>query len=245
MASPPIITKYTLSTRQSTASYHNRLPKDWILQGSNDNVNWTDLDTRTGVTGWRSYSLPEIRTYEFSNTTQYRYYRFWIDANNGNTYNTEIPELELIESGTTDACPDMTSNTAPSPCVVSAESVMSSGTPAFEAFDNDPEQQWISADYHIADTWVKFDFGVDAPAASYSITAQSDETTAPRSWKLLGSDDNENWTEIDSQDDITFSSNEKKEYGIDGTQYAYYRLYVTETNGAPYYQIHEFDMDFG
>jgi hypothetical protein len=42
------------------ASTNARCPKDWKLQGSNDGVTWTDLNTQSGVTGW---SVPETKSY--------------------------------------------------------------------------------------------------------------------------------------------------------------------------------------
>jgi hypothetical protein len=58
-------------------------PKSWTLQGSLDGSSWTTLDTRASETGWTD---GEERTYTFTNTTVYTYYRLLITANNGGTY---------------------------------------------------------------------------------------------------------------------------------------------------------------
>lgn len=55
-------------------------PKTWTIQGSNDNSTWTTLDTRTNVAAWAVW---ERRSYAFSNTTAYRYYRLNVSANQG------------------------------------------------------------------------------------------------------------------------------------------------------------------
>ena len=83
-----IINKYRFNTTATT----NYNPASFKLQGSNDNSNWTDLDTRTGITNsatsWSSY-------YTFSNTTAYRYYRFYVSANESGNI-TGMRELHLV-----------------------------------------------------------------------------------------------------------------------------------------------------
>ena len=56
-------------------------PQDFTLQGSNDNVHWTTLDTRTniaapGMNNWSNW-------FTFSNGTIYRYYRILVTTVNG------------------------------------------------------------------------------------------------------------------------------------------------------------------
>lgn len=59
-----------------------RAPKDWTLEGSNNNSTWDTLDTRTNQTSWGS---GEWRAYTCNSPTgtAYRYYRVNITANNG------------------------------------------------------------------------------------------------------------------------------------------------------------------
>lgn len=60
----------------------------WILQGSNDNSTWIDLDIHNSDDGWNSWVGGEFHTFnafsEGANTTAYRYYRFYIGATGGN-----------------------------------------------------------------------------------------------------------------------------------------------------------------
>jgi F5/8 type C domain-containing protein len=67
-----------------------RFPKDFTLQGSNDNSVWTTLDAQTSQTDAspRTYTLGGI-------TASYRYYKIVITANNGDTSYTDIVELRL------------------------------------------------------------------------------------------------------------------------------------------------------
>ena len=73
-------TQYTIRRRDDIP---NRNPKDWTFEGSNNGSSWTVLDTRTGIT-WPTSG--EVKTFSFSNTTAYLYYRVNITANGGDTY---------------------------------------------------------------------------------------------------------------------------------------------------------------
>ncbi len=69
-------------------------PSTWQFQGSNDGTTWTTLDSKAGqgwvVTGWK--------TYNFTNTVDYRYYRLKIIDNNGTANNyISIYEMEMME----------------------------------------------------------------------------------------------------------------------------------------------------
>lgn len=66
--------------------------KTWELQGSNDDSNWTTLDTQTDVPIW---TKGEMRVYTFANEISYRYYKFNIIANQGGS-RCAVGELELM-----------------------------------------------------------------------------------------------------------------------------------------------------
>ena len=86
-----IIQKYTLQAYDGT-----RMPKDWQLQGSNNDSTWANLDSRAGETGW---ATTEKRTYTFNNSTAYRYYRIYMTAGN-NPSIARISEIEMMEKNT-------------------------------------------------------------------------------------------------------------------------------------------------
>jgi len=69
-------------------------PKDWILQASNDNINWDNLDTRVNETTWTTETF---NTYTFVNSKSYRYYRLYVSDENGRGY-LDIDEFELIKA---------------------------------------------------------------------------------------------------------------------------------------------------
>ena len=57
-------------------------PKNWTFEGSTNNSTWVVLHTVTNQTGWGD---SEERTFTFTNSTAYTYFRLNISANNGNT----------------------------------------------------------------------------------------------------------------------------------------------------------------
>ena len=77
----------------------NDTMNSWRLEGSNDNSNWTTVDTRTGVTTWAD----QPATVDFTNMTgtvgDYRYYRINVTANNGGP-NCGLAELSMFEATT-------------------------------------------------------------------------------------------------------------------------------------------------
>ncbi len=68
-----------------------RSPKNWTMEGSNDNSTWDVLDTRTNETSW---APTEQRSYVCSvATTAYRYFRFNVSANNGDATYTGVENI--------------------------------------------------------------------------------------------------------------------------------------------------------
>jgi hypothetical protein len=71
------IVKYSLQTGPHGTDATGRMPKEWILQGSKNRLIWITLDSRKNEINW----MPnEKRTYEFPNSTAYKYYRLYITA---------------------------------------------------------------------------------------------------------------------------------------------------------------------
>lgn len=71
-------------------------PKDFTLEGSNNNSTWTTVDTVTNKTVWASGT--EYTFSSFTNTTAYRYYRINVSANNGYGAYWQIDEVKLFAS---------------------------------------------------------------------------------------------------------------------------------------------------
>jgi hypothetical protein len=96
-----VLTSYTLvgQVNTSVAGVAGRSPKNFIILGSSNGINWTLVDTETNITGWAN--LGAVRTFTTNNVNQaFSYYRICInaiqggDATYGNT--VSIAEWELF-----------------------------------------------------------------------------------------------------------------------------------------------------
>ena len=93
-AGAKIITAYSI-TAPGSSSYNNAAPKTWTLQGSNNNVDWTTLDTQTNVSAWQ---VGETRQYVINNQISYRYYKLDVTLNSGNASYLMVGQLRLLET---------------------------------------------------------------------------------------------------------------------------------------------------
>lgn len=86
-----IVTKYTITSANDEPT---RDPKNWILQGSNNGTTWTNLDTQTN----QSFASRFLKkTYSFTNTTTYAYYRLSISAVQSGSI-LQFSEWELLRN---------------------------------------------------------------------------------------------------------------------------------------------------
>jgi len=75
---------------------NNYSPKDWTLEGSNDDSTWDVIHTVTNQTGWGYY---EIRTFTPDvMTTAYRYFRLNVSSNVNHSYYLYVAELVLYRT---------------------------------------------------------------------------------------------------------------------------------------------------
>jgi hypothetical protein len=84
------IIKYTLRSYDSASRSYDL--EDWVFQGSNNDSDWDTLDTQTGI----SWTQGEFKAFTFSNSTAYRYYRWYITACTSN-HQAIIHEAEMME----------------------------------------------------------------------------------------------------------------------------------------------------
>ncbi len=215
-----VVDGYTITSANDSP---DRTPKDWTLQGSNDDgATWTTVDTRTGETGWSTF---EKRPYSFTNTTAYKIYKLDVTANNGDGNLMGFSELELLD-GDIDRT-DMPGNITGNAQINIRES-------AFAAFDGTDQTKWLS---NAGSTgWLQFEFsdGLAYSINGYSITSANDSPErTPKDWTLEGSNDGVNWTIVDTRvDEAGWSTFEKRSYSFTNTAaYRIYRLDVTANNG--------------
>lgn len=111
-----IIRQYKIMSRAGSGIEAALAPKNWTLEGSNNNIDWTVIDTRNNETGW---GIGQTRTYSVSVPGSYRYYRLNVSANNDHASYWGIQELEFFQNyPTISPSPGQTWNTLPSGTVV-------------------------------------------------------------------------------------------------------------------------------
>lgn len=156
-------------------------------------------------------------------------------------------DLTLNRTGYTgDVVPAMTSATTPSPYVVTESSAYSDSTKGWKAFDHVSTSRWIAT---AIPCWVQVDLGQPRVIARYGIYYTNEVNglwyVAPNVFKFQGSNDGQNWTDLDSRSGIAWSTPETKYFDVANPQaYRYYRLYVIQPlsgSGVEIYEIYLYE----
>lgn len=85
---PFVLDHYAIT---SANDFPERDPRSWIFQGSNDGVNWTDLDIRTGET-----FTDRHQRREFAVATEHFFRHYRLRAENRETSTIQLAELEIF-----------------------------------------------------------------------------------------------------------------------------------------------------
>ncbi len=93
------VSEYRIAPRSSDFYLAAQSPNEWELQGSNDGVDWTPLDARSGITGW---AAGVYKVFSIATPASYKHYRLYITkvADNGEGTIVAIGELQMVQSGT-------------------------------------------------------------------------------------------------------------------------------------------------
>jgi hypothetical protein len=92
--SAKVVSAYSFYCQNVVTNGPAAAPTSWTFEGSNNGSSWDTLDTQAGVTSW---AIGSKKTFSFSNTTSYLYYRVNVSANNGGSY-LAISKLEMFRS---------------------------------------------------------------------------------------------------------------------------------------------------
>ncbi len=241
-----VLTSYDVSARGFTTNQAS----EWLVQGSNDELRWTTLDSQTGQTPWTS---SQTRTFTVTTTDAFRYYRLYITNNSGGA-GVAVGFLAL--TGTAGAAtpedPDfaphnMTSDVLPTPYVSSASSVAPTGPyPAWFAFDGSVTNQWAGTGAGVDWLQLYLGAGVYRAISGYAVRGgfQGFPLRAPKDWTLQVSYDGIAWMTINTQTNqtdwqVTWGAGvgnnpEVRSFPISPVVvagYPYFRLDITANNG--------------
>ena len=145
------------------------------------------------------------------------------------TWAEAIGNSEYFEEVLNVSVPKMTSNTAPSG-EASAESSYSKDYDAWKAFDGSLNDGWgASGDKH--DTWIQYKFDTAVKISKASIYDRTSKAGFKKFYKIQGSNDGTNWTDLASimvqteqtWEDVSFGNN---------TSYIYYRAYFVASEST-------------
>lgn len=163
-----------------------------------------------------------------------------VDLDKGIKTNVEVVDgklqLEIVGEGTVvgneSVVPVMTSNTTPSPFVVSASTTYSNSFLPFYAFDRRPQTRWWCSVSDVS-TWIKIYLGNERKILRYSLTsfsASRELDYMPRIWRIEGSNNDTDWTVIDyRENEPAWGALETREYKIKTPNfYRYYRLFIVD-----------------
>lgn len=152
-------------------------------------------------------------------------------------------------SYTDNIIPQMTSDTTPSG--IASCSNFWSETPVWKAFDkinvyNDAEgyHAWATPN---TSGWLAYDFQSEKKIAKYLVIVNTNTANAPKSWTFEGTNDDTNWTILDTRNNFTWSGITESEFVVQNPgNYKKYKMNITENNGQTGYTvnlvIHELSM---
>ncbi|MBH5316214.1 discoidin domain-containing protein [Paenibacillus sp. GSMTC-2017] len=228
-----VITSYSITSGDDVPE---RDPKGWVVKGSNDGTTWTTLDTQQN----QSFSTRlQEKTYSIANTTAFKFVAFEnITNQNAGTPILQISEIKLfgneVQTYRT-IKPTVTASGENAPTDVKANLVDGSSTSKWLTYNNT--------------AWLQFDYGEPVTIDGYALTsAKSYNNTAdadPKSWLLQGSNDNTNWTTIDTRSNEKFKfRHQRKHYILNNntTAYRYYKLSNIQNNSGYAIQLSEVEF---
>jgi len=134
--------------------------------------------------------------------------------------------------------PIMTSNTVPSPYIVSASSEFDATYAAWKVFNGTVltnTDAWITPN-GIVTGWLMLDLSIPTSVSYFKLTARNStdsSTLSPKNFSLQGSNDGVNFTVIKAFTDQTgWSAAQSRDYILDSIAvYRYYKLDITANNG--------------
>ena len=234
-----------------TTSDWNRMPTAFKIQGSNNGSSWTDITTQTpGSNFWEQNAGHVSGSFEFENNTAYQYYRLVVTATAQGSY-VRICDLgwtTKIRGNPIDyyidniIVPIMTSDSQDG-YIASASSYWPNGNP-FYAFDRNPgaANKWLTASgTSVNGSWIKIELPTAKSVSSFAIQAPDEagqQGRVPTVFKIQGSNNDSDWTDLVSVSGISWNSNEIKYWNnTTDTAYKYYKILITAVGSGDYCAI--------
>ena len=228
-----VVTKYTVTSANDSPE---RDPASWTLKASNDLANWVTIDSRSGQSFDNRFQKKE---YTFTNNSAYTAYRLYMTCKSGSTLQLSEWELFGVSESGTPGLEDITNYGG----TASAQYNDTNYGPE-NLIDNLPATKYVTS-HTVAWIQYKSEYPNSYIVSKYTITAADNiPSSDPRDWTFEGSNDNNNWTVLDTQSGQIFPSRGGvlKFTFSNSTQYKYYRLNISAVAGGTALQIAELKL---
>ena len=216
---------FVMTTANDNESYAGRTPKEYKLYGSDAQDGTYELiyhqtdDNFIGDTNYTDYTI------YCNSTKKYQYFKLQILSSNLNGSTLfQISEFKLLPT----------------------EVGFSVKDGAAKAFDGSVANKWES---NSLPTSVTFEASEAAYLTGYQFTTANDNKSFsgrnPLDWKIEGSNDNTNWTEVvavssnETMKDVNYTPYYFPIENCSDVAYKYYKVTVSKTVGGGYFQIGE------
>lgn len=261
-----VVTGLTFTVAGSTTTsywgdYAKRMPKSWVLSGSNDGSGWSEVVRVSGFAGYAEGNIGEQQVYSgevaFANWRSFRRYRLYVTESTGNAtymlqlsdvvfsgyYGGKVVQPEPVETDITAqvrAAGKQRTGTNLGGAVGSAadlfDGVFGNNNNRFLSKTGTPtaESPW-TLDYTIDDTFAR---GADVIVTRYMLDVDKRFNDAlkrlPKSWRLQGSNDGVAWQTLDEIEDFTDWELVDLGDGTPETPNNHYRYAFSIANSATY-----------
>ncbi|WP_455584190.1 glycoside hydrolase family 76 protein [Bacteroides sp.] len=208
-------------------------PRAWKLQGSEDGANWVDLDTQSNQLFETRY---QKKQYDVSLNKAYTYFRLSVSEREGSTNRFQLSEWQLFGTALADNC------------ITTDGGVLSAQYPAGIEKLNDKDAASVYQ-ANGSDLWLEYRASAIYLPSSYSITTGDAQESDPKAWELYASQDGEVWVKVDQRTGqkfpyrgATYSYSLAAYPTTINTGYTYFRLHITENNGAADTRLAEWQL---
>lgn len=140
----------------------------------------------------------------------------------------------MVKISAVNAIPAMTSNTSPSG-VVRSSGVYSTFYDWMAFDDNYNNTQWQTTG---SSGWLSYEFIEPLKIGRYAIVSGGTANQSPRDWTFEGSNDGEDWTILDTKENVSFVAAERAVFEVESLGlYKIYRLNIAANNGNSSYTV--------
>jgi hypothetical protein len=210
--------EYGFVTGNDTQDYPDRNPVTWRVSGSNDKQNWTIIDSQDNDRTLRDENEQEYR-FKPAKKGQFRYYRFEFLKMAGGT-RIQLSEINLHKVGRSVVKTTFVSGTGNGK---EGAAMVSDGLFYTKWCVDEPNQMPYS---------IVLDAGTSTAITEYGLVTGDDTHTYsgrnPRNWKVLGSNDKNNWKQLSEvKNDRSIRDENEQEYRFrvkDAAAYRYYKF---------------------